>query len=515
MENGKPVPVIPPGQEAVFAFLADPASHGLTAAIERIDTQISALFLAGDLVFKLKRAVTLPFLDFATVEDRRRACEAELALNRRTAPTLYLGVIPLTREKDGTLAFAGAGEAVDWVVKMRRFDQDGLFDHLIAEGRLDDALLKELADTVAAFHEKAEIRTDRGGAAGLGKVVESNALCFERIPAGVVDPAKSRLLSEQSRALAARLAPLLDKRREQGLVRACHGDLHLGNICLIEGRPTLFDAIEFSEDFSVIDVLYDLGFLLMDLIARDRHDLANAVFNRYFDRRPDIEGLAALPLFLSLRAAIRAHVAAGAFALDRDGASRDKASRYLDLARGLLAPPPPRLLAVGGLSGSGKSRMARALAPDLGARPGAVVLRSDVIRKRLMGVSPETKLDLACYDKETSRRTYAALFELAGRALENGHAVVADAVFARDGERLAIEAVARKAGVPFQGLWLKTDARTMRQRVEERKNDASDATPAVVEAQLAFALGSLDWAEIDTSGPREESVETARGIMGL
>ncbi len=380
-------------QDEIIAFLSTPAAYGAAGVVQRIDTHVSALFLADERAYKLKRAVRLPFLDFSTLAAREAACRAELAVNRRTAPTLYLGLAAVVRRADGGLALAGEddpGPVVDWLVVMRRFGQDGLFDRLAPAGAIPREEAEALADGIAAFHEAAPPRPGWGGAAGLARTLESNHACFlDHAAEGTFGYDAVRDLMAQSRASLAAQAALLDRRRDQGLVRHCHGDLHLGNICRFEGRPLLFDAIEFNEEFAFIDVLYDLAFLLMDLWARGLRDLASWIFNRYLENRPDLEGLAALPLMLSMRAAIRAHISAemarGAAAAEAE-ALRARAHRYFSLARRFLAPPPPRLVAVGGFSGSGKSRLARDLAPLLGAAPGAVVLRTDVIRKRLAGV---------------------------------------------------------------------------------------------------------------------------------
>lgn len=494
------------GQEAVIALLADPATFG--AAVTRIDTHISMLFLAGSKAYKLKRAVRFPFLDFSEIELRRRACLEELRLNRRTAPGLYLEVVPVTRGGDGRLAIGGSGTAVDWLVVMNRFDQDCLLDRLAAAGRLDHGQILALADHVAQFHAAAEAAPDFGGEQGLRLTIETNAQCFARLPS--FEAAEAGRLTEASLAALAGVAPLLERRRAEGRVRRCHGDLHLGNICLLDGRPTLFDAIEFSEDFACIDVLYDLAFLLMDMEARGLPEPANAVMNRYLERTGDLGGLAALPLFLSLRAAIRAHVTAAI-----PGGDGELALAYFRRASAYLRPVPARLLAVGGLSGSGKSRLARALAPGLGRSPGAVVLRSDVLRKQLMGVAPEVRLPPEAYTPEVTGRTYRMLYEECARVLAGGQSVIADAVFADADQRRTIEEQGRRQGVPFDGLWLEAAPRVMEQRIVSRRGNASDATPEVLRRQLDYDLGDITWTRVDSSGERRQTLADAQKALGL
>jgi len=308
---------------------------------------------------------------------------------------------------------------------------------------------------------------------------------------------------------------LLDQRRAEGKVRRCHGDLHLRNICLLDGKSTLFDCLEFSDALASIDVLYDLAFLLMDLEHRGLTEFANVVFNRYLDLTNEDDGLPALPLFLSLRAAIRAHVTATA--MDRATQVEKKrqmaceACSYLELAARLLRPRPSRLIAIGGLSGSGKSTLAAALAPAIGAR----VLRSDVIRKRLFGVAPETPLPASAYAPEVSRRGYGALRRKARAALAAGYSVIIDAVSLKPEERRSFAAVAEAASVPFSGLWLAAPELTMAARLRARRHDASDASPEVLAQQLQQDAGPIDWIIIDAGTGPEACLATARGALAI
>lgn len=504
-------------QDAVIALLSDPRTYGRDVeTVDRVDTHISALFLAGDRVYKLKRAVRFPYLDFSTAARRRAAAEAEVAINRRTAPDLYLGTVAVTRGPDGALALDGAGEPVEWLVAMRRFDQETLFDRMAERGALTPPVMEELAEAIARFHGEAEIRRDAGGAAGLRRATEGNARTLSEIPAGIFEKDRVERLVAATASALAEVAPLLDARRDAGHVRHCHGDLHLRNICLVDGKPTLFDALEFDEALATIDVLYDLAFLLMDLGYRQLDALAAVTFNRYLEATADRGGLAALPLFLSVRAAIRAHVTAST-AEGAKAEAREKlvegARRYLDLALRLLDPPAPRLVAVGGLSGTGKSTLARNLAPYVQPFPGAVVLRSDVIRKELAGVDRLTRLGPEGYDQAMTRRVYAALRSRAAAILRAGHAVIADAVYARPEERTAIEAAAREAGAPFTGLWLEAPAAALEERIAERKDDASDATVAVLRRQRDLDLGPLTWRRVDAQGTPEATLARARPIL--
>src|SRR6516165_11552102 len=355
-------------QRDVIDFLSKASSYG--TAVERVDvveTHVSLVFLAGDRAYKLKRAAKFPYLDFSSAEQGRTACEAELVLNRRTAPDLYLEVRALTRTADGGVGFGTEGRLVDWVVVMRRFDQAALFDELAKANRLNASLMTELADHIAAFHQAAEPRPDLGGAAALAAVVETNHRCLTAAPhAGFVTEVIVEIRKRSLERLAA-VRTLLDRRRAAGKVRRCHGDLHLRNVCLFDGRPTLFDCLEFSDELASVDVLYDLAFLLMDLEHRGLANFSNLVLNRYLDLTGEDDGIAAMPLFLSMRAAIRAHVTAAAIERAAPAVKPEvgaEARSYLDLSVRLLRPRSYRVVAIGGLSGTGKSTLAAALAPS-------------------------------------------------------------------------------------------------------------------------------------------------------
>jgi uncharacterized protein len=502
----------------VVPFLSQPASYpGDVGRVETIMTHASIVFLAGDRVFKLKRPVKYSYLDYSTPDLRRRACEAEVALNRRTAPELYLASAPILRAPDGRLSFEGPGQPVDWVVIMRRFPQEALFSHLAERGELTPHLEIHLADRIAEFHARANVERGHGGADGAAAVIQINDENLRRsMPLGCSIADIDRL-HEASLAALGRQATLLDQRRAAGRVRRCHGDLHLGNICLIDGRPTLFDCIEFSDLIACIDVLYDLAFLLMDLRHRGLARHCGLVFNRYLDLTGDDDGLPALPLFMSLRAAVRAHVtaasAAGVEATDVRQERLTEARCYFDLAVDLLHPAPVRLVAIGGLSGTGKSSVAAAVAGELGIAPGARVLRSDVLRKRLFGVPPEQYLPGEAYTEAVNERVYAVLESHAAAALAAGHCVIIDAVSAKSAERAAFAEIAQRAGAKFTGIWLEASEATLLDRLAGRGKDASDATAAVLRQQLAYDLGTIDWIRIDTGRPRNMVVEAVRRIL--
>jgi uncharacterized protein len=495
-------------QHDTIAFLSDPASYEPgVGQIERLQTHISLVFLAGERAYKLKRAVTFPYLDFSILEKRRTACEAELVLNRRTAPELYLETRSIIRRADGRLGWGDAGEVVDWVVVMRRFGQEQRLDAMATAGGLERRLLHALAAHIADFHANAERRSDRSGVAGLVATIHENDVCLRASQDIAFAEAQIRELGDGCKERLARLAPLLDRRQTEGAVRRCHGDLHLRNICVLDGKPVLFDCIEFSDEFACIDVLYDLAFLLMDLEHQGHADDANLVLNRYLDLTGEDDGLAAVPLFLALRGGIRAHVTASA------GGPAADAQKYLADACAALRTPTARLIAIGGLSGTGKSTLAAHLAPTLGARPGARVLRSDVIRKRLFGLDPEAHLPESGYSADVTARVYRRVCAQATTALQAGYTAIIDAVALRPEERRAFADVAREAGVPFDGLWLDAPRDAMTTRVTERRHDASDATREIVERQLQADPGPLDWHRIDADQTPAAVLDAARQAL--
>jgi uncharacterized protein len=484
-------------QSEVAAFLGDSATHSVAGPVKRFETHGAMVFLAGENAYKLKRAVKFPFMDFSTPEKRRLACEAEVSVNRPNAPDLYLGVRPVTRS-GGRLALGGEGEAVDWVVHMRRFDEEQTLDRVAARGELSDKLIAELVAAVLASHGRALMRPGEPAVAALHRYVGENTQAFAETP-DLFPPQSAAALSAAARHRLSELEPLLLDRGRAGWVRRCHGDLHLRNLVLIDGKPTLFDAVEFDESIATGDVLYDLAYLLMDLWQAGLRPEANRVLNRYLwagAADDHLAGLAAMPLFLSLRAAIRAKVVAAALphlkGKERDG-RRAEARRDFDLAVAFLQPAPARLIAVGGLPGTGKSTLAARLAAEIGCPPGAVHLRSDIERKLLFGVAETERLPEAAYSRETTDRVYDRLRHKATLALEAGHSVIADAMHGDEAERVAIRGVAEETGAPFQGLWLEAPVPVLLDRVARRSGDASDATAEVVRRFAETEAAPADW----------------------
>ncbi|MBR0669884.1 bifunctional aminoglycoside phosphotransferase/ATP-binding protein [Neoroseomonas soli] len=466
--------MIPPDQREAAALLAR------LSGAEPVETHVSAVFVGRDTAWKMKKAVALDFLDFTTLAAREHFCRRELELNRPHAPELYRDVVPLTRGPDGALREGGDGPAVEWALRMAPVPAGDFLDAVAAREGLAPPLLDAMADAVAAMHACAP-RAETDPPAVTSSILEGNIPSARQ--AGL-DSARVEAWAAAARVELARVAPVLAARGAAGFVRRCHGDLHLGNLCLLEGRPTPFDALEFDEALARIDVGYDLAFLLMDLDLRLGRGAANRVLNRYVARTGDTGLLAGLPLWLSLRAMIRTHVEATR--------GRDWQALFA-AAEAHLVPAPARLVAVGGLQGTGKSTLARAIAPHLGRAPGALVLRTDEIRKRRFGVAPEERLPPEAYAEGVSAAVHGEMFAMAASALAAGQAVALDAVFLDPAHRGQAEAVARAAGLRFDGIWLEAPLEVLRARLAARTGDASDATEAVLLRAAAVDPGPMAW----------------------
>ncbi|AMA59342.1 bifunctional aminoglycoside phosphotransferase/ATP-binding protein [Bradyrhizobium sp. CCGE-LA001] len=499
-------------QDRIFAVLTDPAVH---PGVRRIDTHAASVFLDGDRALKIKRAVKFPFLDYSTLDKRKAACEEEIRINRPLAPQIYHAVVAITEEPDGSVQIDGPGRPIEYAVSMSRFDESQTLDHLANAGPLDEALALATADAIIAAHAAAERAEGKAWIFAIPGLIDGNSKGLGT--GNRLDADEIAQLAEASHVMFQRLRPVLEERSRQGFVRRCHGDLHLANIVSIGGRPVLFDAIEFDPQIATVDVLYDLAFTLMDLLRHDQARAANIVLNRYFAATPpdNLDALSTLPLFMSIRAAIRAQVA---LARLKPPGSEDTdilgdARRYFGLARMLIRPPAPRLIAVGGLSGTGKTVLARALAPSVAPQPGAIVLRSDVIRKQMFGLEDTQRLPPSAYTPDVTARVYDTLARQARRVLAQGHSVIIDGVFAREEEREAITAMARECNVPLNGLFLVADLATRQARIGSRRGDASDATQEVAAQQEHYNIGRVGWASIDASGAPERTLQSCRDAI--
>lgn len=493
-------------QSDIVAWLRSGAPWGRAPKVE--ETHAAYVFLTGERAFKLKKAVNLGYLDFSTPEKRRHVLERELKLNRRTAHEMYRRVLPVTLH-DGKLALDGQGAAVDFLLEMERFPDGALLSELADAGKLDVAMIEKLAHQIAAFHAAAELVRGVDWPRAARRIADENLRDLQAQTA-VFDRA---VLTKHEAARAAADAGAAEAlAHESANVRRCHGDLHLRNVFVAHGRPVLFDCIEFDDFYATIPPLYDLAFLLMDLSARGLHEHANRALNAWImDQTParwhaTLDDLAALPAYLTWRAEVRAKTEG------RKSGGAQSAQTYLSLATALAELAAPVLVAVGGLSGTGKSTLARAIAPGIGRVPGAIHLRTDEIRKRQAGVSVDARLPPAAYTADRTAQVYGTMDHLARAALVAGQAVIADAVFAREDERKAIEAVAVKLKVPFIGLWLEAPTTTLETRLDRRTGDASDADKAVLHRQLTYDLGQITWTKLDAGQGAHALADAARKV---
>jgi uncharacterized protein len=505
-------------QSEVIAFLRDPSSWiGHPQQVEVIETHGALIFLAGDSVLKMKRAVRLSYLDFSTLSARHKFSKREFEINNPHAPGLYRGVVAITREANGQLAIGGQGTPVEWVVHMHRFSQDQLLSSVVKGPGIPDTMAIALADAIVAYHQSAPPNFDADDP------VESVAHSIHTALSDNTDQRITEAADRFQSMVGSQLSRSADIRRERieaGCIRRCHGDLHLNNIVLWQGAPVPFDAIEFDEALATVDTLYDLAFLLMDLERSHARITANLVLNRYLWRigeAIDLRGLSALPLYLGLRAGVRAMVA-----IDRarlvakpDTGIVEHLLATMAIADRCLDPPPPRLIAVGGLSGTGKTVLSAGLAPLFGAVPGALHLRTDLERKLLAGVGELERLPVSSYTAKASEVIYQNLVARARMALRAGHSVILDGVFARQAERWAIQSLADEFGVFLQAIWLEGQPDVLKSRVASRMGDASDATPDVVDLQRNIDTGPITWQRIDASRPKAVVLADAISALGL
>lgn len=476
--------------------LRDPAAypHGV-ASIEVIETHISWVVLAGDFAYKIKKPVVLPFADFGSLAKRRHCCEEEVRLNRRFAPQIYIGVVPITGSAESPCV-EGRGAAFEYAVKMHRFDQDALLDHLLARNELHPEVIDRLADRIAAFHTDAPA-TSSPEFGTPDKVLRSALDNFAEMTTHADKSRRLTLakLEKWTKKTFDEIEPVVASRHRGGKVRECHGDLHLRNITLIGREPVPFDCIEFSAALRWIDVIDEVAFLVMDLLDRGRPDLGYRFLDRYLAGTGDYAAIAVLRFYLVYRALVRAKVhdlrgrQAGG---DPQEARRlqGAASHYLALADGIARSAKPTLILMHGFSGAGKSRVAAALVESL----GAIRVRADVERKRLFGLDGSAHggaaINAGIYTREATKRTYARMAGLAEAILMAGYTAVLDATFLHRWQRGLMFDLARRLHYPLWIVDCTANAATLRKRVSARASrgdDPSEATLEVLVHQMAVA----------------------------
>lgn len=509
-------------QAEVIDYLQSPGPWPVTGKVEHIETHGAHVFLCGNVALKLKRDVLYDYLDQSTPALRHALLKRELALNAATAPMIYRDVLAVTRATDGGLCLGGTGKTVDWVLRMHRFPAGCEMLQVAACGKLTRDVASALGRTIHDFHTRCPRHHAKGDALmgeildELERVLRPFDSMLDGTALGSFLPLARRHLDLLSTLLRDRAGRGAAEGATGGHVRRVHGDLHLRNLLLIDGQPVLFDALEFDDRLATCDVLYDLAFLVMDLCHRSLHGAANATLGAYLLAAAGSEdaGLSALPLFLSVRAAIRAMVVLQTDqATGRSGANTKEARRYLSQALHALRPASPVVIAIGGMSGTGKTVLAHTLAPRIGACPGAVHLRTDTERKP----DGTGHADAAAYSPQARGAVYDRMLARAETLIRAGHSVILDATFLDPAWRAAASDMAKRWAVPFHGLWLTAHPAILIRRVTARTQDASDADAAVVAAQVKSmpARPAIDsgWTVIDAAGPPESTRAAAEAAL--
>ncbi len=513
--------------------LSNPSAYPFP--IERIEvrqTHISVVFLAGSLVYKLKKPVNLGFLDFSTLEKRKHFCEEEVRLNRRLTPTVYRGVVPISKTENG-IQVEGSGEAIEWAVKMERLPEGASLLERLQRGEVGHKIIEVLANKIASFHKVAE-SGPHIAAFGRFEVVAHNAReNFVQSVAQVGVTVSRKVFDRLSRLTDERLTqlpPLIESRADRGVPRDTHGDLHLDHVYYFPEREPpndliVIDCIEFNERFRYADPIADAAFLAMDLIFHGHRELAQAFIETYLRATGDTEGEALLPFYTAYRAVIRAKVEGIEF-LEKEISERERsivcnrARAHWLLALGEMEEPSQRpcLVLVGGLPGSGKSTLARGLAEQGNFQ----VIRSDVVRKELAGLDPNASargaFDEGIYTPEWTTRTYAECLRRAEQILIDGGRAIVDASFGKEAHRREFLEVSLRLGVHGLLIVCKTSPEAARQRLENRRGDASDADQRTFQriAQRWQPIGPGTrrvFHELATDGTKEEALERAFGLL--
>ena len=502
--------ILPIDAGLVEALLRPDAFPHPADDIELMETHISWVILAGNYAYKIKKPVVLDFLDFGTLERRRHFCEEELRLNRPWAPELYLDVVPITGPADEPV-MGGDGEVLEYAVKMLRFDQDLRLDRQLADGLLTVPDMKELGQAIAARHAAAERPDPADRERLVGQAVHYFRENFDHL-GDILDEDEFRFLGDWTERELEKHGATLRGRFDDGFVRDCHGDLHLGNLVRLPSGITTFDCIEFNPDLRNTDVFADVGFLVMDLTENGHPELAAHFLNRYLERSGDYEGAVLLDLYFVYRCLVRAKVAS-IRSRERDSdteraADIAKARDYAAMARRQATNGQPILTIMCGLSGSGKTWLSERL---MAALP-AIRIRSDIERKRLFGLDEtadsESGIGSGIYSPSASVETYERLFTLADSLLAAGHHVILDAAFLKKRQRVSAGSVASSLDVDSVLVYAQAPVDVLRSRIEERamlKDEASEANLAVLEHQLATA-------ELPRSDEKALIVDTDHGL---
>lgn len=498
---------------ALIQAMLQPAfyPHPVKEPIQLMQTHVSYVFLTGDYAYKVKKPVNFGFLNFSTLEARQHFCLEEIQMNRQNAPEIYLDVLPITQTDNQQFELDGTAQTVEYVVKMREFPQDDLFISLFEQGKLTESQMEELGRIVAQFHFLAQTNDyirSFGEVAQVRQAIDENYQQTEKYIGGPQTQQQFTETRQYTDAFFDNQPELFKSRIENHKIRECHGDLHLRNICLWKNKIQLFDRIEFNEPFRFVDVMYDVAFAVMDLEARGSKELGNAFLNTYVEQTGDWLGLQVLPLYLSRQAYVRAKVTS--FLLDDPGvpeAAKKEAmvtaADYYKLAWNYTQQRQGKLILMSGLSGSGKTTVARHLARKL----GAIQLRSDAVRKQMAGISVQEKGGAELYTAQMNQKTYDRLLELGIKLANQGWTVILDAKYDREAARTNAIAQSKNHHLPIEIIHCQAPDAILRDRLSTRTDQVSDATADLItqqqadtepftEAELAFVTNldtTKDW----------------------
>lgn len=471
-----------------------------------IQTHCAKIYLAGEIALKVKLPVKYSYIDLSDLSKRYRCLKNEYAINSSTLPEIYLGLAGILPTKNGSLTLLSEGDIEDkssvteWCLLMRRFDERDVLDNIAISDGISDSLAKNLGEEIARYHRNAERVVATDGAERILEIIEELELEYERLEP-LLPVLESRLFIRSGRREFKRVVDQLKQRGENGFVRKCHGDLHLKNIVMHNGKPVPFDALEFDERLRTIDTLYDLAFLLMDLDHRFSLKQENLLLNQYLieSESANIAAMKLVPLFMFCRSGIRA------MAILQSSGAADKqvklkeARYYLQHGLRYLAHRKPVVICIGGFSGSGKSTIASTLVNEICQSPGAVLIRSDSERKHMFGVKENEDLGADHYTTTNSNKVYEQLHHKVKLVCEAGYPAIVDATFLTEKNRQEIQNLVEEHKVEFHGFWLMAPVSVMMERIANRGEDASDASASVLKKQMELTKGRIDWTPIDTS----------------
>ncbi len=505
-------------QTDVINALSNPATYGKNITkVEVKRSHISVIFFVGDYVYKLKRAVVYPGVDFSTPEKRKLSCISEMKRSTVYAPHLIKSVKPVRRLKNGKIKIGGnIGEEIDTVIIEKRLPDKAILSFLLPSVKFDRFETMDLAEHLAELHAKAKTFHTKWGQDDIKNIIlytESVLSCFPNY----IDSQKLNYLTQKSLELVEKHKSLINFRQKSGRIRKCHGDLSLSNIAYDKGRFLLFSPIEYNDSLDCTDTLYDLAFLTMDLEARNLRRLSNILINHYMAYINDIEGLPLMGLYQSMRAAYRAAVCAKTSALSNPKEKKNlirQAKKYFELALHFLTPIRPIVIACGGLAGSGKSRIAREIGGLINPGPGAVILRDVVIKKQITGLAPHQGFNKTVDSPVFEKITYDVLCQQIKSALSAGASVVLDATFCTPQQRHIVQQTAKQMKAPFIGLWMDAPLEVRKNRVWERNHAAQNPRKEnELECQLNIDTGPMDWHVINTDMPKEKTMKQVIEIL--